>query len=121
MLFPEISYHSSKFLYCDFSISGKEAVKIQPKGLFQKLRQWSLGWFKNTTYNRDVFRHGSILLYDIEKRCQSIEKDLELYIKKHFISSLEYDEEMAQLKAKLHAQVKFWHAIDENLAMSYEQ
>ena len=46
---------------------------------------------------------------------------LKLYIQEHFISSLEYDEEMAQLKAKLDAQVEFRHAIAENPAMFYEQ
>lgn len=44
-----------------------------------------------------------------------------LYIQENFISSLEYDEEMAQLKAKLNVQVEFWHAIAENQAMYYEQ
>lgn len=46
---------------------------------------------------------------------------LKLYIQEHFISRLEYDEEMAQLKAKLDAQVEFRHAIAENPAMFYEQ
>lgn len=46
---------------------------------------------------------------------------LKLYIQGHFISSLEHDEEMAQLKAKLDAQVEFWHAIAENHVMFYEQ
>lgn len=46
---------------------------------------------------------------------------LKLYIQEHFISSLEYDEEMAQLKARLNAQVEFRHAIAENPAMYYEQ
>lgn len=46
---------------------------------------------------------------------------LKLYIQEHFVSSLEYDEEMTQLKAKLDAQVEFRHAIAENPAMFYEQ
>lgn len=46
---------------------------------------------------------------------------LKLYIQGHFISSLQYDEKMAQLKAKLRAQVEFRHAITENPAMYYEQ
>lgn len=44
-----------------------------------------------------------------------------LYIQEHFISSLEYDEEMAQLKVQLDAQVEFRHATAENPAMYYEQ
>lgn len=46
---------------------------------------------------------------------------LKLYIQEHFISSLKYDEGMAQLKAKLDAQVEFRRAIAENPAMYYEQ
>ena len=46
---------------------------------------------------------------------------LKLYIQEHFISSLEYDEQMAQLKEKFDAQVEFRHAIDENPSMVYEQ
>ena len=46
---------------------------------------------------------------------------LKLYIQEHFISSLEYDAEMTQLKARLDAQVEFRHAIAENPAMYYEQ
>lgn len=46
---------------------------------------------------------------------------LKLYIQEHFVSSLEYDEQMTQLKATLDAQVKFRHAIAENPAMFYEQ
>ena len=46
---------------------------------------------------------------------------LKLYIQQHFISSLEYDAEMTQLKARLDAQVEFRHAIAENPAMFYEQ
>lgn len=46
---------------------------------------------------------------------------LKWYIQEHFISSLQYDEAIAQLKAKLDAQVEFWHTIAENLAMYYEQ
>lgn len=46
---------------------------------------------------------------------------LKLYIQEQFISSLEYDAEMAQLKARLDAQVEFRHAIAENPAMYYEQ
>src|SRR5699024_11709868 len=51
----------------------------------------------------------------------AIYHQLKLYIQRHFISSLQYDEEMAQLKAKLRAQVEFRHAITENPAMYYEQ
>ena len=51
----------------------------------------------------------------------AIYHQLKLYIQAHFISSSQYDEEMAQLEAKLNAQVKFRHAITENLAMFYEQ
>lgn len=51
----------------------------------------------------------------------AIYHQLKLYIQGHFISSLQYDEEMAQLKAKLNAQVEFRHAITENPAMYYEQ
>lgn len=46
---------------------------------------------------------------------------LKLYIQEHFISSLENNEEMAQLKAKLDAQVEFRQAIAENPTMYYEQ
>ena len=38
-----------------------------------------------------------------------------------FITSLQYDEEIAQLKAKLNAQVEFRRTIAENPAMYYEQ
>ena len=51
----------------------------------------------------------------------AIYHQLKLYIQEHFISSLQYDEEMAQLKAKLDAQVEFRHAIAENPAIFYEQ
>lgn len=51
----------------------------------------------------------------------AIYHQLKLYIREHFISSLQYDEEMARLKAKLDAQVEFRHAIAENPAMYYEQ
>ena len=51
----------------------------------------------------------------------AIYHQLKLYIQGHFISSLQYDEEMAQLKAKLSAQVEFRYAITENPAMYYEQ
>lgn len=51
----------------------------------------------------------------------AIYHQLKLYIQGHFISSLQYDEEMARLKAKLDAQVEFRHAIAENPAMYYEQ
>lgn len=51
----------------------------------------------------------------------AIYHQLKLYIQEHFISSLQYDEEMAQLKAKLNVQVEFRHAIVENPAMYYEQ
>ena len=51
----------------------------------------------------------------------AIYHQLKLYIQGHFISSLQYDEKMAQLKAKLRAQVEFRHAITENPAMYYEQ
>lgn len=44
---------------------------------------------------------------------------LKLYIQEHFISSLEYDEEMTQLKTKLNAQVEFRRAIAENPVMYY--
>lgn len=44
-----------------------------------------------------------------------------LYIQEYFIASLEYDAEMTQLKARLDAQVEFWHAIAENPDMYYEQ
>lgn len=40
---------------------------------------------------------------------------------KKISSVLQYEEEMAQLKAKLNAQVEFRHAIAENPAMYYEQ
>lgn len=46
---------------------------------------------------------------------------LKLYIQEHFISSLQYEEEIAQLKAKLAAQVEFRRTIAENPAMYYEQ
>ena len=51
----------------------------------------------------------------------AIYRQLKLYIQEHFISSLQYDEEMAQLKVKLDAQVEFRQAIAENPAMYYEQ
>ncbi len=51
----------------------------------------------------------------------AIYHQLKLYIQEYFISSLQYDEEMAQLKAKLDAQVEFRRAIAENPAMYYEQ
>lgn len=38
-------------------------------------------------------------------------------IQEHFISSLEYDEEIEQLKVKLDMQVEFRHAIVKNPAM----
>lgn len=46
---------------------------------------------------------------------------LKLYIQGHFISSLQYNEEMAQLETKLSAQVELRHAIVENPDMYYEQ
>lgn len=46
---------------------------------------------------------------------------LKLYIQEYFISGLEYDEQMAQLKTKFDAQVEFRHAMAENPAMFYEQ
>ena len=52
---------------------------------------------------------------------RAIYHQLKLYIQEHFISSLQYDEEMTQLKAKLDAQVEFRHEIAENPAMFYEQ
>lgn len=51
----------------------------------------------------------------------AIYRQLKLYIQEHFISSLQYDEEMAELKVKLDAQVEFRQAIAENPAMYYEQ
>lgn len=51
----------------------------------------------------------------------AIYHQLKLYIQEHFISSLQYKEEMAQLEAKLNAQVEFRHAIAENPAIFYEQ
>lgn len=51
----------------------------------------------------------------------AIYHQLKLYIQEHFISSLQYEKEMAKLKAKLAVQVEFRHAITENPAMFYEQ
>ena len=51
----------------------------------------------------------------------AIYHQLKLYIQEQFISSMQYDGKMAQLKAKLDAQVEFRHAIAENPAMFYEQ
>lgn len=51
----------------------------------------------------------------------AIYHQLKLHIQEHFISSLQYEKEMAQLKAKLNAQVEFRHVIAENPAMYYEQ
>ena len=51
----------------------------------------------------------------------AIYHQLKLYIQEDSISSLEYDEEKAQLKAKLNAQVEFRLAISENPAIFYEQ
>lgn len=51
----------------------------------------------------------------------AIYHQLKLYIQEHFISSLQYEEEMTQLEAKLNAKVEFRHAIAENPAMYYEQ
>ena len=51
----------------------------------------------------------------------AIYHQLKLYTQGHFISSLQYNEEMAQLEAKLSAQVEFRHAIAENPAMFYGQ
>lgn len=51
----------------------------------------------------------------------AIYHQLKLYIQEHFISSLQYKEEMAQLEAKLNSQVEFRHAIAENPAIFYEQ
>ena len=46
---------------------------------------------------------------------------LKLYIQEQFISSLQHDQEMMRLKAKLDAQVEFRRAIAENPAVYYEQ
>lgn len=51
----------------------------------------------------------------------AIYHQLKLYIQGHFISSLQHDEEITRLKAKLDAQVEFRRAIAENPAMFYEQ
>ena len=51
----------------------------------------------------------------------AIYHQLKQYIQEHFITSLQYDEEIAQLKAKLNAQVEFRRTIAENPAMYYEQ
>lgn len=51
----------------------------------------------------------------------AIYHQLKLYIQEQFISSLQHDEEMVQLKTKLDTQVEFRRAIAENPAMYYEQ
>lgn len=51
----------------------------------------------------------------------AIYHQLKLYTQGHFISSLQHDEEIMRLKAKLDAQVEFRRAIAENPAIFYEQ
>ena len=51
----------------------------------------------------------------------AIYHQLKLYIQEHFISTIEYEQGMAQLHEKLTQQIKFRHEIAEYPMVYYEQ
>lgn len=52
---------------------------------------------------------------------RAIYHQLKLYIQEHFISTIEYGQEMAQFHEKLTQQIKFRHEITEYPMVYYEQ